>query len=412
MVYLRLIFFRLAGSAANFLLLILIGRNFGPEAVGIYYAAVSIGFIFASIFNMGLSRFTLRFLSSPSLFPLHHTVKLFGLLVMIFGILLGLSSIIFNWTEPQQEIKFLAQFLGIMLGGAFGAQLIISDLLKSQGNPELGLLVESAFFPFLAIMGIFILLGLGLTSNIWAPSIIAILAALMVAATALLTPIGGRIGLGPRNLTSFSTLFRQKRPYLALFWMSGLAVTLTSRLPGSIGPILLPLEQAGIFSVSLGIVSLGGTVQQASQAFFAPRFARAHESRNKRELIRTLLYSCVLMSLLFLPVSLSVIFFPNEVLSIFGISNLSAFTGMLPIMAMGQSIRMLFGNSEIMLPMIDRGTYEILALALASAVFVYLQFAAFPQGADMRIAIGYSLMMAIRGLTCGVLITLFLRKYN
>ena len=81
--YLGLAASRFAGSAGNFLLLALVGRSFGAETTGMFFATVSTGFIVAVLFNFGLSRFTLRHLSHGTQVVFHDSIKLIG--VMIWG---------------------------------------------------------------------------------------------------------------------------------------------------------------------------------------------------------------------------------------------------------------------------------------------------------------------------------------
>lgn len=136
---------------------------------------------------------------------------------------------------------------------------------------------------------------------------------------------------------------------------------------------------------------------QAAQAHFAPQFARAHAAQNSNALLRNLIGSCCVTTVLFLPVFVATIWFPVQSLSLFGAEFAHADYGVLQVMAIGQGIRMLSGNSEIFLSMVDRPKTELTVLVISILCFLTVAFVATDIEPPIRVAWAYATMLTVRG---------------
>jgi len=397
--YLNVIASRLLGTGGNFLLLIVIGRLYGADATGLFYAVLSLGFLTSVIANMGLSRFTLRHAGVDGEGPAAQSgradpnaIKAIGGILALLPLLAGAVGLVLGGSVP--DTLNLYPF-GLLTGAALALLLVVADLLKTQHRPGLALIVENTALPWLTLLTVGLAASVASTAE--TPAMALTLCALLLACVLASTQVGGAIPQARGKIGPQCTALLRQKLTLATYWLNGVVVMGASRLVGLVAPLLLTAADTGVLAAAIGLVSLGGTVLQASQAYFAPRFARAFRDGAPRHLVRGLLASCAMSTLLFLPIAALCWFYPAALLGLFGTEFAAAGTLILPILATGQALRLLAGNAEIFLSMVDRPHAELAALLLSIAVFfAVLMFANAPQSTD-SLARACAAMFASRG---------------
>ncbi|WP_412564952.1 lipopolysaccharide biosynthesis protein [Thalassobius sp. MITS945101] len=397
--YLNVIASRLLGTGGNFLLLIVIGRLYGADATGLFYAVLSFGFLTSVIANMGLSRFTLRHAgvdgegtnAQPGRAD-PNAIKAIGGIMALLPLLAGVAGLALGARHPDTLNLYP---LGLLTGAALALLLVVADLLKTQHRPGLALIVENTTLPWLTLLAVGLVASIASTAA--TPAMALTLCALLLASVLAITQVGGDVRQARSKIGAQYAVLLQQKLTLATYWLNGVVVMGASRLVGLVAPLLLSAADTGVLAAAIGLVSLGGTVLQASQAYFAPRFARAFRDGAPRRLLRGLLVSCTMSTLLFLPIAALCWFYPAALLGLFGTEFVAAGTLILPILATGQALRLLAGNAEIFLSMIDRPRAELTALLLSIAVFfAVLMFASAPQSVD-TLARACAAMFASRG---------------
>lgn len=381
---------RAAGTAGNFVLLFLVARLFGVASAGFIFSTFSIAFVTAQIFNFGLSRFTLKSAAADDktlqiIFKSGLWVSALLLGGVVFGYILSLSV-------PVNRGIVDIWLAGAALGALMLVQMVCADILKVGGKTGLALLLEVSILPWITAIIAVISWGL-LTQDAMIPVYCALAAGLVTSALAvILTHPDVSGGLQRPRIVQF---WQENRVQLAIFWTSGSLGVLASRLVGLTLPFLDLPHQAGVLAVSVNLVSLGGTVIHAAQAFFAPQFARLAQGP-RAALFKSLALSQGVVFCVFLPIAIPVILFPKAVLSLFG----AGFTGMdgslLMTMMLAQVLRSAGGCAELFLAMTGHGIAEALILAASVLAFFGVILLAEPPSIP-SVGYAYAAMLGIRG---------------
>lgn len=392
---------RIIGSAGNFLLLLIVSRLYGPEATGIYYSAVSVGYITSQIMNFGLNRYTLRYINYSQERDSFDGIKTIGAIVSILPMLLALFLYLVMPLYIRDIQVIYGYIIGCCLGSTLSIQTVSADLLKVRNRPSLALLVENSALPWLATLGVW--LASNWTTSTIVPTQTILASSAVISATLLFLRVGGKLSFSLMVIRDLAIEMHSRQGQLIVFWLTAIAVMIASRIPSAIAPLMMPAEQVGILVASIGIASLGGTMIQAAQAYFAPKFSVAYSTRNSRALVRHWIASCGMTTMMFLPILMTCLFNPKWVLGFFGKEFQDGDPNILLAMVIGQGIRMMTGNSEIFLSMIDQEKKELAVLIISSFLFILLVLILDSVDAPLRVAVSYGAMLVARSILSGSL---------
>lgn len=398
-----------SGSVGNFVVLVLTLRLYGPEAAGVLFNILAVGYTSAIISNLGLSRFTLRVLPRESSEPRRVAHLIGQIQFLVCGMALGLASIgalsLFGLMSNlitfggQTQLWFEGAALGLLLGASLLLLMGTADILKAQGRVGLAILVEVSAFPWMSVVG----LGVGYltgASSVLLPGFAAVGSAALVCSVVLwrLPNVTWRpiTGAPTGQLSRAKNFLSSHWKVLVVYWTSGSLVMISSRMTGLVAPVFLLPAEAGFVAALVGIASLGGTIIAAAQAYFAPRFSILHGAHNISALTAELRLSQVVVGGIFSLIAIPVMFFPATTLSLFGNEAATFPTNLLILATAAQLLRCFTGCSEIFLTMTSKSGLETVTLILAMLAFWMTLI--FGDGADLNIFIyAYCAMLATRG---------------
>ena len=390
---------RAVGSAGNLLLLFVVARFFGVSATGYIFSALSTAYITSYIFNIGLNRFTLKELSLlADQGPILRILKTLAIMLLVIQLVLGILVIAVAQLLGAGASLLWVYSLGFFLGSLIGFLLIISDILKSQGRTELGILFETSLLPWVGTTLVLLAAAFGHTSD-RVPVSLLICSAVILCGAIVKTQVVGRFSLpNKRKMISASSFLNSKKLGLVTFWVSGLAVIVASRLPGVVAPLVTTPQGVGMIAACLGIASLGGTITHAIQSYFAPKLSHAASQENSIQQIKLLGASQVLCFSLFAMIAVPCFLWPREILAIFGTEFAVMDTSILYVMVGGQLIRALSGCSEIFLSMIGRAKSEAISLLIGIVIFCgIIIFGSSHAEGTILMAYAYASGLVVRG---------------
>jgi len=384
---------RILGAAGNFFLLVVINTLYGPAMAGFLFVVSSTGYMIAQVSNIGLHRYIPFKIQVRRDEVEFEGIKMIGFITSSIPLATALLMYASRNGELEQNPESM-YFFAILFGASASFNLICADLLKARGRASLALAIEATLLPAITALGVLTLNAIFKYSI--DPIIFFISTSFLLMLLNACLPLGGNLFISLILLKKTAASLISERRKLLTFWLSGIAIIFTSRITGILAPLTMSAHDTGLFATAIGFVSLGGTFVYASQAKLAPEFRRAFLSRSKILLVKYWIISCALSVTLFSPILYLCVHHAIWIARVFGVEYTERYGAMIIILSAGQAIRMLAGNSEILLSMVEREGAEFCVI-IASIIIFFCVLLLIPFDGPMAIAYCFAFMQASRG---------------
>ena len=334
-------FAKAVGTGLAFLFSILLARLLGPAGTGVYFLALTIVSIGATIARLGLENAVLRFASVAH--DQGDRLTLAALYQQSMGLVFvaGLAVVLVIWGVVQfLPINGGKSVLLFMLLALIPVALIPlqAEFFKATGAPGTAIFVQVAILPIILVMGaaIFFWKGGASTQNI----------AVFYAISAVLSVLfSGAIwnhhkpGLW-RERGEFNTrvLLRTSLP---LLWVASMYLVMSWTDILVLGA-WTDSATVGVYGVATRVATLTAFILIAVNSVVAPQFAALYAQGSHNALARLAQRSTGWAFLAALPIILSLLLFPDWVLQFFGNKFLDG-AAVLRILSFGQLVSVALG---------------------------------------------------------------------
>lgn len=345
---------KVGGAGLGFLFTIMLARLLGPAGIGVYFLALTIVSIGATIARLGLDKAVLRFAAiahnqrdRPTLAALYRQGM--GLVVVA-----GAAIALFVWLvapylplggDRSDELQVV---LPVMLLGLVPAALILlqGEFFKATGAPGTATFVQAALLPMFLVMGTTVLF--------WRGSATAHDIALLyvIAATVSLWLAGAAWSRRKPGLWQEQGHFDTRlllRTSLPLLWVASMHLVLNWTDILVLG-VWTDSGTVGVYGAAIRIAALTAIILDAVNSVTAPRFAALYAQHDHKGLERLAQRSAGWTLLAALPVILFLLLFPGWILRFFG----ADFVGgalLLRILVLGQLVNVAMGSVGYLLMM-------------------------------------------------------------
>lgn len=343
-----------AGIGFSFLFNVMLARLLGSNDTGIYFLALTILSICATIARLGLDNAILRFAAvaqnqgqQTALSALHR--KSVGLVVVT-----GVCVMFFAWyITPYLPIgrgleRGLQDVLPIMLLAIVPTALILlqGEFFKAVGKTSTAIFVQAVLLPMFLVLGVLyhLLQGKATFHNI---VLLYTISATISALLAIL--IWCMAKPRPWKKPGYFDMRLLLRTSVPLLW-----VALMSMLMSWTDILVLGVwtdsSMVGIYGIASRIAALTAVVLMVGNAIVAPRFAALYSADRHDELQRLAQRSAGWTLLVSSPIILLMLFFPEFLLQLFGSDFVEGAT-ILRILALGQIVNVAMGSVGYLLMM-------------------------------------------------------------
>lgn len=381
---------------AGFIVTVLIGRMFGPEANG-HYALITQTAMFLSVVAVGGIDLAVTRKFSAAVakkIPLERRslLKVTGYSMLFSGgvivvLLLGgtsLMKLLFEGEVPNDAITVL---IIIMLSRTLTRML--SAVLRSQKAYAWGQSVEVLLIPSVVL----ICMALGLASDVdqvlWITALVGIIVGIGAFATAI-----------PYSSSAPGALHVPMRDILKVavpLWGVAIFLNIADWYGLATASAVLSVYEAGLYRVALQIASVLGIVTMGLFSIFSPQFAEAHASEDMVK-VAQLAGSATRLSVLFcLPVAILIFVFASPILRIFG-PEFEQATTVLRVIVAGQAIYTMTGPSGLILAMTGHERINLIQTIGSTTLLLITAPAAAQYGGLLGIAICMSLVVIARNM--------------
>jgi O-antigen/teichoic acid export membrane protein len=296
---LQSVFVRLIGSVLQVVLSVLVARWGGAAVLGQFLVFVAIANVAGSV-GAGLPNLVLRHASTASTGDTHtgwlwrHTLNLAVLCLGVAGIAFALGG---------RYVGLVAVAVGALL-----LQRVSSSTVKATGRPGLGVLLDTAVWPFVVTAQVVVWQfgGAELTLvNLALGSIAGLaLAAVVAVLVSWRSPASVRSAWqAPRRTPR--TFFHE----LAIVTAGAVAIFIAANAPLALAPLFLSDSEAGRLGLALRIAGFATTILVALAAYFSPLYARATTGAQLQALRRQSQMACLA---LYVPVLLAAVLLPTD----------------------------------------------------------------------------------------------------
>lgn len=345
---------RVAGAGLGFLFSIMLARLLGSDGTGVYFLALTIVSIGATVARLGLDNAVLRFAAvaydqsdRPALAALYR--KSFGLVVMVGGAVALVAWLVTPYLPLGGERSGdLHAVLPTMLIALIPSALILlqGEFFKAIGLPGKATLIQAAILPMLLVLGSAVLLWEGNTTvhDIALVYVMSATLAMLLAAftwSRSLPRLWGEHG-------NFDTRLLL-RTSLPLLWVASMNLVM-----GWTDILVLGAwtnsATVGVYGIATRVAALTAFILVAVNSVTAPRFAALYAQGNHVALSRLAQRSAAWMLLAASPVVVVMLLFPNFILQLFGTDFVEGLW-LLRILALGQLVNVAVGSVGYLLMM-------------------------------------------------------------
>jgi len=337
---------KVAGTGFSFLLSIMLARFLGATDLGVYFLALTVITIGATVSRLGLDSAVLRFASVayaqddlPTLAALYKLCM--GLIVVAgltvsFLIWLGLPSIFFNSVPANQFHEIISILLVALIPMAF--LLVQGEFLKAVGAPSVATLVQSAFLPALCMVGLGVLLFYKRATLSDYVHLYTVAVLLVVAISVVLWSkrvpglwqVHGRFSLRLLLCTS-----------LPLLWVTSMNMVMSWTDVLILG-FWADSTTVGIYGVAIRVAALTAFIMIAVNSVTVPQFATLYAKGEKASLERLVQKSTFWVLVSALPVVVILFLFPQLVLGLYG-EEFASGGVVLRVLVFGQLLSIMMG---------------------------------------------------------------------
>lgn len=343
-----------AGAGLGFLTSILLARILGAGGTGIYFLALTIVGIGATIARLGLDNAVLRFASvaydqddKASLAALYR--QSMGLVFIVGGaVALLIWLAVPHLPLGGEKAAELHAILPLMLFALVPSALIQvqGGFLKAIGKPGLATFVQSVALPMFLVTGMAVIWWQG-------NAVLQDIVLLYTAGAAASVLFGMFVwcrrqpGVWSRQ-GKFSTRFLL-RTSLPLLWVASMSLVMSWTDILVLG-LWADSATVGVYGVATRIASLTAFILIAVNSVTAPRFAILYSQDKLEALERLAQRSAGLMLLAALPVIFVLLLLPEQILQVFGTDFVHG-APILRILAFGQLVNVATGSVGYLLMM-------------------------------------------------------------
>lgn len=342
---------KVSGAGFAFLFSVLLARLLGTAGTGIYFLALTIVSIGATVARLGLDNAVLRFASishdqgdRATLAALYR--QSFGLIIVAGGIV----ALIIWFAVPYLPLggSQLQVVLPVMLVALIPSSLILlqGGFFKSIGLPGTALFVQTAMLPMFLLIGGGIFWWRGDVSVHDIALLYAIAAILSISLAAFIWRYYNPGLWQEPGLFDTRLLLRTSLPLLLVASMN-LVMGWTDIL---VLGVWTDPATVGIYGVATRIAALTSFILVAVNSVTAPRFAALYAKGEHHALEQIARRSAAGMLLAASPVIVVLLLFPEWLLQLFGADFVEG-TLLLRILALGQLVNVAMGSVGYLLMM-------------------------------------------------------------
>lgn len=386
---------RVAGVGAAFLVMIFIGRWYGPEANG-QYAIVTQTAMFLSVVAVGgldlaVTREFSRSIALKVQVARAAFLRVTGQAMLVALVVMGLVGLggsellqLVGASVPQSAIVVLCL---VLLARAFTR--ITAAMLRSQRDYVLGQAIELLFIPVFTIAIIFAAGARSVMDILWATAA----AGLLSAAIGLVASLRHTSARPEALQISGKTVFATALPLWGVAVLSNFAewygLATVSAING--------LYDAGLFRVAAQFASLLSIVALGLFGVFTAQISAAFHAGDKQRVARLSVSATRLSTALVLPAGIAMLVFADPLLRLVG-PEFGEAVPLLRVLLIGQIIYTITGPSGLVLATAGHGRINFwLNLSTTVAMLALAPFAASRFGA-IGVATAVSSVLVARNL--------------
>lgn len=398
---------KVAGVGLAFLFSVMLARLLGSAGTGVYFLALTIVSIGATIARMGLDNAVLRFASvayrqsdRPTLAALYRQGT--GL-VVIAGI--GISFLVWL-TVPYLPLggdrsDDLQAILPVILLALVPTALIQlqGEYFKAVGAPGMATIVQTALLQALLLMGAVALYWRGNTT-VHDIAFLYVTAAMVSVLLAGATWNRHMPGLWRKpGRFDIRLLLRTSLP---LLWVASISLVMSWTDILVLG-VWTDSATVGVYGIATRISLLTASVLFAVNSVTVPRFAVMHAQKDHKGLERLAQRSAGWTLLTVLPIILLLLLFPEWILGLFGTDFVGG-TPLLRVLALGQLVNVAMGSVGYLLMMTGHERLMRNNIILSALVNLVGNLLLVPAFGAMGAAVSTAFSLALMNLVSFILV--------
>lgn len=359
--------------ASGFLVTVLIGRLFGPEANG-HYALITQTAMFMSVVAVGgidlaVTRKFSAAVTQNVKIERRSLMKVIAYSLMFTGILVVLlkaggtpmMKMMFKGEVPQDAIIVL---IVIMISRTLTRML--GAVLRSQKAYIWGQCIEVLIIPTIVLLYIALGMAPGVEQVLW-----------MTALTGMLVGIAAFFTCLPFSSSAPGALHVPMRDILKVampLWGVAIFLNIADWYGLATASAVLGVYEAGLYRVAAQVAGVLSIITMGLFSVFSPQFAAAHAAGDMKRLAKLASSATQLSTFFCLPVAVLIFVFAGPVLALFG-PEFHPATTVLRVAVVGQAIYTMTGPSGLILAMTGHERTNLVqtigssALLLVSAPF-------------------------------------------
>lgn len=386
---------KVLGAGLSFVFNILLARRFGAEGTGIYFIALTITTIAATLGRFGLQHTILRFISEYMVDNNWGFVKAIYRkgIGLVLGISLFISFSLLYIAKPlaqdlfnEPDLILPIQWMSLAVP-PLAILFLQAEALKGLSQIRDSQVLQGVILPTLTTIGIIFLgEGFGIIGAVWVYVAATILASLFgVFLWACRTPNLGKI----RQEFPARKLLESCIP---LFWVQVFTLMINWSATFALG-MWGTKSEIGIFGAALRTAMLTSFILTSVNSVAAPKFSALYTQGNMKALSETARKSAAMMTLFAIPIFLFFIFMPDFVMSIFG----NDFRGgglLLRILTIGQFVNVATGSVGFLLIMTGNEKQMRNNTIVIGIITIILNITMVPYWGGFGAAIATSISMA------------------
>lgn len=364
---------KILGAGLAFLLQFAIARYLGASGAGVYFLALTIITLVATVVRLGMDNSVTRFVAAHASEKnwskvkgvVCHATRITLVISMLASALLfflaeWLATVVFNKPElarPLQLMSLIITPLAVMTLYAKALQGLkrVRDtmLMQSVLAPLVASIALVIFAPLLGISGAVLAYGLGVMCTL---------------CFGFWTWQRAKSGWAQASAAfSTKTLLASSFPLLGAVLLGQIAQALPLLLLGRWGSS----AHVGVFGAAQRTAALVSLVLIAANVIIAPKFAELYQKKDMAELSKVARHATLLMTAMASPAFGLFMLAPQWVMGLFG-AEFSAGWVLLLIMALGQSVNVMTGSVGFLLAMTGQEKSMFFGTLWAAALNVIL----------------------------------------
>ena len=382
--------------ASGFLVTVLIGRLFGPEANG-HYALITQTAMFLSVVAVGgidlaVTRKFSAAVAQNVLIERRSLFKVIAYSLMFTGILVVLllnggtpvMKLMFRGEVPQDAVAVLTV---IMVSRTLTRML--GAVLRSQKVYIWGQCIEVLLIPTIVLAYIAFGLAPGVEQVLWMTA----LTGLMVGAAAFFTCLP----YSSRKEGALHVPMREILKVAVPLWGVAIFLNIADWYGLATASAMLGIYEAGLYRVAAQVAGILSIITMGLFSIFSPQFAEAHAAGDMKRVARLAGSATGLSAFFCLPVAVLIFVFAGPVLDLFGPEFHQA-TTVLRVVVVGQAIYTMTGPSGLILAMTGHERTNLIQTIGSTAILLISAPLAARYGGILGIATCHALVVIGRNI--------------